>query len=454
MIVWDNCAKLTLLAYVLAQPAQAGDCYTIIDAQGQTIYKAEKPPFDMSYPPFSEEYEASRARGERLLNSGEHCIFKKPAAKQAAQPAAIEAAKPAGANAAQPPAPAPQPAPASQAGAQRDSTALARSTTPSGTDTAPARPAPSSEVSSNGRKDAAVGASAAEGGAQPAAQGDNQKSSGSVYKCLKDSVPGYSADPPAANGECQALEIPGASRKFEFFNPERRFAGVAKESRSYGNSPSVAHYAPSSLPVQSVATPTDDRRGSSSFGDPYAQDASYHLSLPANYWQPLPSSAYKCLKNGKILYGLDAPDTGGQCQTVTLRDDRPSPAELARVLEENRIRERDRAIEKAREQAREAAEMERKRKMAEEYAREAERMARLFASPPHSSEQSIPYGYQRFASPSSESSSSSSSFSSGTGSPSAPSPPSASPPSAWHPMPPAPAPPPSSSGGERHFSSH
>jgi hypothetical protein len=48
-------------------PAHAENCYILRSARGETLYNSEKPPFDLSYPPFSKEYDAARARGEVLM---------------------------------------------------------------------------------------------------------------------------------------------------------------------------------------------------------------------------------------------------------------------------------------------------------------------------------------------------------------------------------------------------
>jgi len=230
MATLGNITKLLLFACVLAQPAHAVNCYLLINAQGKTIYHAEKPPFDMSYPPFSDEYEASRARGERLVNTGEHCFFKKPAPQQ----------------------------PKQDPSAQSET----------------ARPAVGSEA-----KDAT----------QPSAQ-------------LSESEMGAS------------IEMPS--------------------------------YSPSAAPSKQNIP-----------GQP--------STVTKAYKNPLPSTAYKCVKDSRIVYVLDLPGTDGQCQAVALHDDRPSPAELARVLEEERLRE----IEREREREKE---LEEKARVREEVERQAE----------------------------------------------------------------------------------
>jgi hypothetical protein len=73
--------KLSTLASLLATAlaacpqAQAESCYRLKDAHGKIVYQSETPPFDLSYPPFSKAYEASRARGESLIiEEGAECF--------------------------------------------------------------------------------------------------------------------------------------------------------------------------------------------------------------------------------------------------------------------------------------------------------------------------------------------------------------------------------------------
>lgn len=58
---------------------------------------------------------------------------------------------------------------------------------------------------------------------------------------------------------------------------------------------------------------------------------------------------YKCVKDGKISYGSAPTHQDAQCREETIRDDGPKPAELARIMEEKKLKqEEDR---KAQEQA-------------------------------------------------------------------------------------------------------
>lgn len=66
-------AKLTALAVaalitlITTHPAHAVECYVLKSADGRTLFNKSRPPFDLSYPPFSPEYQAARARGEHLI---------------------------------------------------------------------------------------------------------------------------------------------------------------------------------------------------------------------------------------------------------------------------------------------------------------------------------------------------------------------------------------------------
>jgi len=83
-------AALIAVVLVAARPAQAENCYTLKNARGETVYNSEKPPFDLSYPPFSKEYDAARARGEVLMIASDtDCYSPEKFAEQKRQAKAI-----------------------------------------------------------------------------------------------------------------------------------------------------------------------------------------------------------------------------------------------------------------------------------------------------------------------------------------------------------------------------
>lgn len=59
---------ITLLLTSAALMAQtAENCYQLYDKDKKLIWAKREPPFDISSPPLSAEYQASNSRGERLL---------------------------------------------------------------------------------------------------------------------------------------------------------------------------------------------------------------------------------------------------------------------------------------------------------------------------------------------------------------------------------------------------
>ena len=50
---------------------------------------------------------------------------------------------------------------------------------------------------------------------------------------------------------------------------------------------------------------------------------------------------YKCVKNGKTSYRANPSANDGQCQQTVIRDDGPSPEELARLLEQKKLRQEE-----------------------------------------------------------------------------------------------------------------
>lgn len=79
---------------------------------------------------------------------------------------------------------------------------------------------------------------------------------------------------------------------------------------------------------------------------------------------------YKCVKNGKTSYLTEPKADSGQCAPAALRDDKPDPAEVARLLEQRKARE------EANQKANEAAMKERELRAQELAASAAARNAR------------------------------------------------------------------------------
>ena len=52
-------------------------------------------------------------------------------------------------------------------------------------------------------------------------------------------------------------------------------------------------------------------------------------------------TVYKCVSNGKISYRANPPANDGQCEQTVIREDGPSPEELARLLEQKRLRQEE-----------------------------------------------------------------------------------------------------------------
>ncbi|MCX7111146.1 MAG: DUF4124 domain-containing protein [Proteobacteria bacterium] len=52
-------------------------------------------------------------------------------------------------------------------------------------------------------------------------------------------------------------------------------------------------------------------------------------------------TVYKCVKNGKISYSSNPSDKNGQCQQTVIRDDGPNPEDLARLLEQKKLRQEE-----------------------------------------------------------------------------------------------------------------
>jgi len=68
-------AGLAFALLAVACPASAERCHVLKSAQGETLYSSEIPPFDLSYPPYSRAYEASRSRGEHLIITADSGCF-------------------------------------------------------------------------------------------------------------------------------------------------------------------------------------------------------------------------------------------------------------------------------------------------------------------------------------------------------------------------------------------
>lgn len=60
-----NCL-IILLALIVTDLANA-DCYQLIDPTGNVLYNDTIPPFDLSYPPYSPEYQSARDAGQQLI---------------------------------------------------------------------------------------------------------------------------------------------------------------------------------------------------------------------------------------------------------------------------------------------------------------------------------------------------------------------------------------------------
>jgi hypothetical protein len=59
-------------------------------------------------------------------------------------------------------------------------------------------------------------------------------------------------------------------------------------------------------------------------------------------------SVYKCVKDGKVSYASNPSAKNGQCQQTVIRDDGPNPEDLARLLEQKKLRlEEDRKAQEA-----------------------------------------------------------------------------------------------------------
>jgi hypothetical protein len=59
-------------------------------------------------------------------------------------------------------------------------------------------------------------------------------------------------------------------------------------------------------------------------------------------------SVYKCVKDGKVSYASNPSTKNGQCQQTVIRDDGPNPEDLARLLEQKKLRlEEDRKAQEA-----------------------------------------------------------------------------------------------------------
>lgn len=70
-----NPAGLAFALLAAACPASAERCHVLKSARGETLYSSEIPPFDLSYPPYSRAYEASRSRGEHLIITADNGCF-------------------------------------------------------------------------------------------------------------------------------------------------------------------------------------------------------------------------------------------------------------------------------------------------------------------------------------------------------------------------------------------
>ena len=81
-------------------------------------------------------------------------------------------------------------------------------------------------------------------------------------------------------------------------------------------------------------------------------------------------TVYKCVKNGRINYTSHPSAKNGQCQEKVIRNDGPNPEDLARLLEQKKIRQ------EAENKAREAAMKEREIRAKELAVAAAERRAR------------------------------------------------------------------------------
>lgn len=55
------------------------------------------------------------------------------------------------------------------------------------------------------------------------------------------------------------------------------------------------------------------------------------------------NTVFKCVKDGKTNYTSDPKPTDGQCAAEVIRDEGPSPEELARLLQEKKLRQEEEA---------------------------------------------------------------------------------------------------------------
>lgn len=76
--------KKMLLALLLIPELAHGTCYTLTNSQGQILYNNTQPPFDLSGPPDSAAYAASKKQGQKLKISP-HCHTTEISNEQIAQ---------------------------------------------------------------------------------------------------------------------------------------------------------------------------------------------------------------------------------------------------------------------------------------------------------------------------------------------------------------------------------
>ena len=76
--------KKLLLTLLLMPELVHGTCYTLTNPQGQVLYNSTQPPFELSGPPHSAAYAASKKQGQKLKISP-HCHTTEISNEQIAQ---------------------------------------------------------------------------------------------------------------------------------------------------------------------------------------------------------------------------------------------------------------------------------------------------------------------------------------------------------------------------------